>query len=396
MTRMTCMTRVTRMTSLTHLSITMKYRLTIVACLAALASGPAAFAQTKPAAPKSPATTAKPAGTQSKSGAKSDTTPPGAAADVVAKKTQVFVLPLDGMVGVGLRHEEMEEVAKLADTFGPGQIIVIRVNSNGGLVIEGDKISESLSRIKQQHRLVAWVEKAISGGAFTALCADEIYFMPEAALGSITMLSGQTEVAAVREDWKARVAEACALGGRDPKIGPAMVHSAVELSYEKDPKTGKVTFYNDYTHEFKLSDNHENLDFSAATAEHSGFSEGTAATEQELFLALGVDDTEKFQINDAGKKIAAKWQKLIKGAHDEVPLLIQKREIEGTSGGGIAFLQARIRNTQKIIDWFKKAKPAMIYELNVGERAIEQLELEIKEMRKQIKEMQAAQGAAGN
>lgn len=313
-----------------------------------------------------------------------------------AKKTQVFVLPLDGMVGVGLRHEEMEELEKIADGFGPGQVFIIRVNSNGGLVIEGDKINVSLMRIKQKHRLIAWIEKAISGGAFTALHADEMYFMPEGALGSITMLSGQTEVAAVREQWKARVAEVCGLGGRDPLIGPAMVDANVELSYEKDPKTGKVTFYNDYKHTYKLSDKTENLDFSAATAEHSTFSEGTAANETELFRELGVDDPEKFQINDAGKKIAAKWQKLIKGAHDEVPLLIQKREIEGTSGGGIAYLQARIRNTQKIIDWYKKATPAMEYELNVSGRAIEQLEQEIKEMRKQLKELQSAGRPATN
>ncbi|MSR28195.1 MAG: hypothetical protein EXS03_01290 [Phycisphaerales bacterium] len=355
---------------------TMIHRVAVVASVAALASCPFASAQ-KPAA-----------GTASQSDAKTSVTGDTA----VKKKTQVFVLPLDGMVGVGLRHEEMEEVEKIADAIGPGQVIILRVNSNGGLVIEGDKISESLLRIKQKHRLVAWIEKAISGGAFTALHADEMYFMPEAALGSITMLSGQTEVAAVREDWKARVAEACAMGGRDPKIGPAMVHSAVELSYDKDPKTGRVTFYNDYKHAFKLSSNTENLDFSAATAEHSGFSEGTAATEAQLFKELGVDDQEKFAVNDAGKKIASKWQKLIKGAHDEVPLLIQKRDIEGTSGGGIGFLQARIRNTQKIIDWFKKAKPAMIYELNVSERTIEALELEIKEMREQIKEMQSRQG----
>lgn len=348
--------------------------------------GSHAFAQKSP-----PPTTPTPAKPMPKA-------PPGKAEAAVASqesaatsvKKQVFLLPLDGMVGVGLRHDEMEEMERAADKFGPGQIFIIRINSNGGLVIEGDMIATTLTRIKNKHRLVAWVEKAISGGAFTALYADEIYFMPEAALGSITMLSGRTEVTAVREDWKSRVAEACASGGRDPLIGPAMVHSAVELSYDKDPKTGKVTFYNDVKHEFVLSTASENLDFSAASAEHSGFSEGTAATEEALYRELGVDDSTKFALNDAGKKIATKWQKLIKGANEEVPLLLRKRDIEGSSAGGIAFLQARIRNTQKIVDWFKKCPPAMKYELNIPEQAIEQWELEIKEMRKQIKEMQSA------
>lgn len=333
-----------------------------------------------------------PVKTNSKAPAKSATT----SVDPIQKtKKQVFVLPLDGMVGIGLRHDEMEQVEKIADGFGPGQVIVLRINSNGGLVTEGDLIAASLTRIKSKHRLVAWIEKAISGGAFTGLYCDEMYFMPEAALGSITMLNGATreEITSAREDWKSRVAEACAAGDRDPKIGPAMVHSEVELSYDK--VGDKVTFYNDYKHEFKLSDNKENLDFSAHSAEHSGFSDGTAATEMQLFKELGVDDPTKFEANNAGKVIAEKWQKLIEGAKEEVPLLIQKRGIEGSSQGGIQFLQARIRNTQKIIDWFKKCPPELKYDLQIGEEAIEQLKDEILQMRKQIKEMQA-QSQPGN
>lgn len=306
-----------------------------------------------------------------------------------AGKKHVFVLPLDGMVGIGLRHDEMEKVEQVADKIGPGQVIILRINSNGGLVIEGDMIAESLTRIKQKHRLVAWVEKAISGGAFTALWCDEMYFMPEAALGSITMLSGRTEVSAVREEWKERVAEACAGGGRDPLIGPAMVHSEVELSYEKAPD-GKVTFYPDVKHTYVLSRNNENLDFNAQNAEHCGFSDGTAKTEADLYKLLGVDDSDKYIISDAGKKIAAEWQKLIKDCKEKVPLLMRKRQIEGTSEGGIAQLQARIKNNQAIIDWFKKCRPEMVYELGVGEQAIESLKQENDELRKRVKELQAA------
>ena len=172
-----------------------------------------------------------------------------------------------------------------------------------------------------------------------------------------------------------------------------MVHSEVELSYDK--VGDKVTFYNDYKHEFKLSDNKENLDFSAQSAEHSGFSDGTAATEMDLYRELGVNDTTKFEANSAGKVIAEKWQKLITGAKEEVPLLLQKRGIEGSSQGGVAFLQARIRNTQKIVDWYKKCAAEMKYDLQIGEEAIEQLKEEIVQMRKQIKEMQAGSQPGG-
>jgi len=337
---------------------------------------------TKPAAPSAPA---KQGGTAAKP---SSATSKGKDAASAGKK-HVFMLPLDGMVGIGLRHDEMEKVEEIADKIGPGQVIILRINSNGGLVIEGDMIAESLTRIKQKHRLVAWVEKAISGGAFTALWCDEMYFMPEAALGSITMLSGRTEVSAVREEWKERVAEACAGGGRDPLIGPAMVHSEVELSYEKTPD-GKVTFYPDAKHTYVLSRSNENLDFNAQNAEHCGFSDGTAKTDAELYKLLGVDDPDKYIISDAGKKIAADWQKLIKDCKEKVPLLMRKRQIEGTSEGGVAQLQARIKNNQAIIDWFKKCRPEMVYDLGVGEQAIESLKEENEQLRKQVKELQAA------
>ncbi len=344
----------------------------------------ASFSQgTKPTAPS------RSSGKQSTAPAKAA---PGNGADKDAAtdaKRHVFMLPLDGMVGIGLRHDEMEKVEQVADKIGPGQVIILRINSNGGLVIEGDMIAESLTRIKQKHRLVAWIEKAISGGAFTALWCDEMYFMPEAALGSITMLTGRTEVSAVREEWKERVAEACAGGGRDPLIGPAMVHSEVELSYEKTPD-GKVTFYPDVKHTYVLSRSNENLDFNAQNAEHCGFSDGTAKTDAELYKLLGVDDGEKYIISDAGKKIAAEWQKLIKDCKDKVPLLLRKRDIEGTSEGGVAQLQARIKNNQAIIDWFKKCRPEMVYELGVGDQAIESLKEENEELRKQVKELQAA------
>lgn len=354
----------------------------VVVLAASLPTSAAAAQGNKPSA--SPAT-----GKQS--AASSQKTPDKSAAKDVAPnaKRHVFMLPLDGMVGIGLRHDEMEKVEQIADKIGPGQVIILRINSNGGLVIEGDMIAESLTRMKQKHRLVAWVEKAISGGAFTALWCDEMYFMPEAALGSITMLTGRTEVSAVREEWKERVAEACAGGGRDPLIGPAMVHSEVELSYEKTPD-GKVTFYPDAKHTYVLSRNNENLDFNAQNAEHCGFSDGTAKTEADLYKLLGVDDGEKYIISDAGKKIAAEWQKLIKDCKEKVPLLLRKRDIEGTSEGGVAQLQARIKNNQAIIDWFKKCRPEMVYELGVGDQAIDGLKEENEQLRKQVKELQAA------
>ena len=333
----------------------------------------------------SKSTSSKSASAKSSSGRKSAESSQAAPADAERPKTQVFVLPLEGTVGVGLRNEEMEKLEKIADTFGPGQIFIIRINSNGGLVIEGDEINVTLSRIKQKHRLIAWIEKAISGGAFTGMHADELYFTPEGSLGSITMMAGSTEVTQARDPWKERVAEVAALGGRDPQIGRAMVYSEEELSYDKDEKTGKVTFYPSLKGKYILSKKGENLTLNATNALHCGFSDGTASTEEELFKLLDLDNPERFAINDAGHKIYKDYQALIKRAQTEVPLLMRKLQIEGTgSGDPRVVLQNRIKNAQKLIEWVDRAPDVMQYELNVPPQAKEELQKQIAEWRREL------------
>ena len=49
----------------------------------------------------------------------------------------MFVLPLEGGVGQEFRHDEIVELTKYIDkNYGPGQTIVLYINSNGGLVLE--------------------------------------------------------------------------------------------------------------------------------------------------------------------------------------------------------------------------------------------------------------------
>src|SRR5262249_6577091 len=57
-----------------------------------------------------------------------------------AEKPGVFLLPLEGPVGETFRHEEIVDIGKEADKYGPGQIIVLRIKSPGGSVAEMDII----------------------------------------------------------------------------------------------------------------------------------------------------------------------------------------------------------------------------------------------------------------
>ena len=68
--------------------------------------------------------------------------------------------------GIQLRAKDMHTIKDMANAAGPGQIVIIKINSNGGLVLETPEIQAALMGIRDGgHRLVAWIEKAISGGA---------------------------------------------------------------------------------------------------------------------------------------------------------------------------------------------------------------------------------------
>ena len=78
-----------------------------------------------------------------------------------ANKPGVFVLPLEGTVGMTFRHEEMEKIAEEADRYGPGQIIVFRVKSGGGAVTEMEKIHKTLTEIKKRSKALEQEQQSL-------------------------------------------------------------------------------------------------------------------------------------------------------------------------------------------------------------------------------------------
>ena len=211
---------------------------------------------------------------------------PAKAAD--GKKT-VFIMPWEGTVGVGARHDEIERIGKEADKIGPGQIIVLEVISPGGLVLEGDKIDETLNAMKKRHRVIAWIKEAISAAAFTSLHCEEIYFQRVGTLGAITMFAGTKSIEGSELDaWVKKVGDVTQEAGRSRWIGEAMVTSAPLLSYDKD-ENGNVKWYNTLEGKYKLSDEIQNLTLNADTALDCKFSDGTADTPEELLALLHLD-----------------------------------------------------------------------------------------------------------
>ncbi len=304
-----------------------------------------------------------------------------------ANQPGVFVLPLKKTVGTYIRHEEMEAIAEEADKYGPGQIIVLILNTPGGSVTEMEKIHEVLMKIKKRHRLVAWIKEAISAGCAIAMHCDEIYFMKEGSAGAMTAYSGQTALQGEQlQEWLRRAGDWAEAGGRKRYIAEAMIKASKLLSYDVNPDTGERTFYPDLSGEFVLSDEVNNLVFTATQAVHSGFADGIADTEEELAELL--DLPRWHETSDYGRKIAKKWYDTVKLAERELPLLQARLRYAGSgSGDQVVILGKRIKILQEVIRWHDRA-PNMMR----GAPSKQELQREIKELRKQLADLKKSRG----
>lgn len=330
-----------------------------------------------------PADTAKPVDTTSTSSTKpvkGDPTMPG-----------VFVLPMEGTVGETFRHEEIQKLGEYIDkNYPPGQIIVLRISSNGGSSPETTRIGNVIRDLRTRHRVVAWIEKAISAGCQTAMYCNEIYFMTQGTAGSVTTWnpgSGQ----AVRGELLDKILEefvnVAEENGYSRHIALAMKMNEFICTYDKDPTTGEVTFYGDMSGEFKLSDSNSNLCFNASNALHCGFSDGTADTNEELAKLLNLPKWN--EIDDYGRKLAKDWQRTCEEANTELPLIFSRLQYKNTStGDAIVILGTRIQLLQDALRWWDKCRN--VCEM-VGLPPKDVLEREITELKKQLADIRRAQ-----
>lgn len=268
------------------------------------------------------------------------------------KPLGVFVLPLTGTVGEEFRHDEIEAVAKEADKYGPGQIIVLEIESGGGLGIEMEQIHFTIADIRKRHRVVAWIKEAISAASATASNCSEIYFYTNGAMGAMTGFAGTVSLqGAELRKWMEAAGDWMETGGRSRYIAYAMIDDAAMLSYDKDPVTGEVTWYNDMSGKTVLSTPKTNLVFTASTAMDSKFADGIADTPEELAKLLNLP--KWYEISDYGRKIHEDWVKTVAKCKEEVPLLFARLDYKGAgSGSGKVVLGEQMKIINQLISWW--------------------------------------------
>ncbi len=301
----------------------------------------------------------------------------------------VLVLPLTGGVGQGIRATEIVQIGKHADTYGPGQIIVFEIESPGGRVDTIELMRNAMADLRKRHRVVAWVRECISGGAATALLCNEIYFHSTGRLGAITMHGGGKEVAAiVMALWIRELEGDTAVSGRSPLFAGPMVVNNRTISYDRNERTGEITYYDDWQrgeHMPLLGGPNDNLVLTADEALHCGFSDGTANTFEELAVLL--DLGAWVELDDYGRKMAADWHKTLEDWEEMGPKL--GREFQGDVDGPDlqARLGKRIRAGEALIAWSRKlGETATMQGHPLGKEGVERIRRGILELRRQLQQ----------
>jgi ATP-dependent protease ClpP protease subunit len=205
---------------------------------------------------------------------------------------RVVLVELSGGLGETAFASAVTKAGQMADADGPGQIIVLEIDSPGGMVSEIFKFVDAIRAVRERHRVVAWVREAISGAAMASMQCDEIYFRSTGALGAAMMISGRDSVYGEPLDkFRGEIGDVIEKNGRPRSVFEAMVKAKAVLTYTKDPATGKSTFHDKITGlpgEVVLSDEKDNLTFNASNALDCGFSKGTADSLEQLAPLLGL------------------------------------------------------------------------------------------------------------
>lgn len=173
-------------------------------------------------------------------------------------------------------------------------VVVFRVNSGGGALLEIQRLSDVIhNEYKKRFRCVAWIEWAISAAAMTSHCLEEIYMTPQGAYGGCTGWSGDLKAVDGRALLQILydMEKITARGNHDPKIMASM-QIMRPLSATID-SNGKVTYYDDTTSgEILLNPEGRILTFNSQTAAKVKFSGGTARTLKDLEKLMGLTEVE--------------------------------------------------------------------------------------------------------
>ena len=298
----------------------------------------------------------------------------------------VFYLPLSGGVGIEFRPEEIQSIVAKADAAGPGQTIVLDIESGGGSVVEYIIIAQTIMDAKKRHSVVAWVGKAISAAAGTSLACDRMVFKDNARMGAITMLRGGGIAVSDEEEekWVTMLKEVLRSSNYSEYWARPMVRNDSYISYIKDPVTGDCEYFD--TPQFEpgevvLSNYGENCVLLAEMAVECCLAYGRADSKEELAAVLDMDEWVEL---GGGQKMHDDWHQLCKRCERDYTKSRARLGMLGEYDEAV-----RIRKEIDIykgwIRWWQRAPNKMGMDLQAP--SVEQLEQRIDALERQLREL---------
>lgn len=302
----------------------------------------------------------------------------------------VFYLPLKEMVGLEFRPEEIQAIVAQADEAGPGQLIVLDIESGGGSVWEFIVLAEVIKEAKQRHQFVAWVGHSISAAAGTALCCDRLIWKSHGALGAITMHSGGRPVPDETEErWITMLKALLRESGHSEYWARPMVRNDSWISYTKDPVTGECEFFGSpqgTSDEIVLSELGENIVLNKDAALDCCLAEAVADNKEQLAKAL---DLPAWKELGTGQQLHDDWMRAVEQCKEYMRRSNAELGRLGEYEPMIA-LRKRIDIYKRWITWWKRAPNQMRM---LGVPPVEQLEAMIEELKLELRRM--AEGRRG-
>ncbi len=185
---------------------------------------------------------------------------------IVGAHAQTKVLKLNIDAEIDPRMSRYIELGLTAANSGDYDVVVIEMDTYGGLVTDAKDIVELLLDFEKP--VYVWINKdAASAGALISIACDSIYMSPGASIGAATVVTGQGEAAPDKYQsyMRATMRTTAEETGRDPAIAEAMVDQSIAI--EGITEEGKV------------------LTFTTSEAIANGFCEGEIKSIEDILNA---------------------------------------------------------------------------------------------------------------
>ncbi|HUO08045.1 MAG TPA: hypothetical protein VM008_07085 [Phycisphaerae bacterium] len=148
-----------------------------------------------------------------------------------------YLIPLHGEVGATILASALDK--SLADAAlrnrGGATVVVLDINSPGGLVEEAEKILKVLHHYNAKLRIVALTDQDLSAAAIITLSVKEIYVKPSSTIGAaVSFIPNKLFLPPKLEEkfqsaWRAVARNSAEEGGHEPLLADAMIDPSFDL-----------------------------------------------------------------------------------------------------------------------------------------------------------------------